>query len=54
MNAASIAAIFALCSDESDEQVMQRLALAISSYKTRFGEESLIDCLEDLLKTLKD
>ena len=57
MNGASIAAVHAVSaprSDETDDEVMQRLALAINVYKSRFGEEALIDCLEDLLETIKD
>jgi hypothetical protein len=56
MNAASIAAILTLSSgstDESDDGVMQNFGIAASLFKRRFGRESLIAALEDLLETLK-
>ena len=32
---------------------MQALALAVNHYKSRFGEQDLIDCLEDLLNEIR-
>ena len=56
MNAASIAAITAMSppsTDESDDGIMQNLGLAMNLFNRRFGKESLIQALEDLLETLK-
>ncbi len=56
MNAASIAAITAMSppsTDESDDGIMQNFGVAVSLFNRRFGKESLIQALEDLLDTLK-
>ena len=41
-------------SDQSDDEIMQGLAVAVNLFKSRFGATDLVLCLRDLLTALED